>query len=278
MSYFHTSDGTQIYYSDWGLGEPVVFISGWALSSRMWQYQMVQLMDRGLRCIAYDRRGHGRSDDPGSGYEYDTLADDLAHLLDKLDLRRVTLVAHSMGCGEIVRYLSRNGVERVARVAFVAPLGPYPLRAEDNPMGFDPAIVANVRNAWKRDFTAWMNASADAYVGTGLPGCNVSEGLVDWTKQDMLQASLLALVECNRAGVETDFRTEMRQMRVPTLIVDADHDRSIPTELSGKVCAELIPGAVFKLYENAPHGLYLSHAERLANDLAGFIVGAGRNS
>jgi non-heme chloroperoxidase len=150
------------------------------------------------------------------------------------------------------------------------PAGPFPLRTDDNPNGFDPSIATAVRASWKRDFPAWMDAGTDDYVGKGLPGCNVSAGLIEWTRHDMLQASLLAVVECNRAVVETDLRTEMTMIRVPTLIIDGDHDRSIPTELSGKVCAELIPGSIFKLYENAPHGLYLTHRDRLTDDLLAF--------
>jgi non-heme chloroperoxidase len=272
MLYHETSDHTTLYYQDWGKGEPVVFLSAWALSSRMWQYQMIAMVDRGLRCIAYDRRGHGRSDQPGKGYDYDTLADDLAGLVDMLDLRGLTLVGHSMADGEIIRYLTRHGDERVARVALVCPFGRFPLRADDNPEGFDPADIDMVRASWKRDFTAWMDAGVDGYVGAGLPGCNVSTGLIEWTKWDMLGTSLLALIECNRAGVETDRRMEMTKVAVPTLIIDGDHDVSIPTELSGQVCAELIPGSTFELYEDAPHGLYLTHGDRLTNDLVRFIM------
>jgi non-heme chloroperoxidase len=272
MPYFTGAQQVQLSYQDWGEGEPVVFLSGWALSSKMWQYQMIALVERGLRCVAYDRRGHGRSDDPGTGFDYDTLADDLAALLDTLDLSGVTLVGHSMAGGEIVRYLTRYGARRVARLALVAPLGPFPLWADDNPHGFDPATVARTRDRWKQDFTAWIEASAAAYVGRGLPGCTVSEGLVEWTRQDMLQSSLLALIECNRTAVETDLRPEMARLTLPTLIIDADHDQSIPTELSGMVCARLIRDSVFTLYENAPHGLYLTHADRLTADLAAFIA------
>ena len=273
MPYYETPDRVRLHYQDWGDGEPVVFVSSWALSSRMWQYQMINLIEHGLRCIAYDRRGHGRSDDPGHGYDYDTLADDLAGLIDTLNLSGVTLVGHSMGGGEIVRYLTRHGDARIARVALVAPAGPFPLRTEDNPNGFDPALVAAVRAGWKRDFPAWMDAGQDGFVGRGLPGCHVSAGLIEWTRHDMLQASLLALIECNRAAVETDLRSEMTKIAVPTLIIDGDHDQSVPTELSGQVCAELIPGSIFKLYQNAPHGLYLTHPDRLTNDLLSFIHG-----
>jgi non-heme chloroperoxidase len=273
MPYIETTDHVRIYYQDWGSGQPVVFVSSWGLSSKMWQYQMINLIDHGLRCIAYDRRGHGRSDQPSGGYDYDTLADDLAGLLDTLGLEDVTLVGHSMGGGEIVRCLTRHGDDRVAKAVLVSPLGPFPLRSDDNPGGFDPAIVEAVRSGWKQDFGAWMDAGTDGYVGKGLPGCDVSLSLVDWTRQDMLQSSLLALIECNRTGVETDLRMEMTKVAVPTLIIQGDHDVSIPAELSGQVCAALIPGSTFTLYENAPHGLYLSHRDRLTGDLLSFVTG-----
>jgi non-heme chloroperoxidase len=182
-----------------------------------------------------------------------------------------------MGGGEIVRYLTRHGDRRVASVALVAPAGPFPLRSETNPNGFDPTIVAAVRAGWKRDFTAWIDTAEAGFVGRGLPGCDVSAGHIQWTRQDMLQTSLLALVECNRSVVETDLRGEMANIAVPTLIIDGDHDQSVPTELSGKVCAALIPGSIFKLYENAPHGLYLTHPDRLASDLLNFMESAEPN-
>jgi non-heme chloroperoxidase len=184
----------------------------------------------------------------------------------------VTLVGHSSGCGEAIRYLTRHGDDRIANVAFVAPLGPFPLRADDNPIGLDPALVEAVRASWKQDFPAWMDAGGDGYVGRGLPGCNVSDGLVEWTKSDMLQTSLLAAIEFNRTSVETDLRPELTKISVPTLIIQGDHDMSIPLELSGRVCAELINGAELIVYENAPHGLYLTHRDRLNEDLLRFIT------
>lgn len=271
MPFFKTTDNTELHFIDWGAGEPVVFVSAWGLSCRMWQYQMTQVVDFGRRTVTYDRRGHGRSEDPGRGYDYDQLSDDLASLLNHLDLWNATLVSHSMGEGEIVRYLSRYGSNRIARVALISPLGPLPVAADDNPVGLDRDVIDSVRNSWKLDFPSWLDANQDSYVGKGLPGCNVSDGLVDWTKRDLLQTSLMALIECNRTGMETDRRTEMQRIDVPTLIIQGDHDASIPIELSGKVCAQLIPGAVLRTYANAPHGLYLSHANRLTGDLVGFF-------
>jgi pimeloyl-ACP methyl ester carboxylesterase len=236
----------------------------------MWQYQMTALADQGFRTIAYDRRGHGRSGSPRSGYDYDTLADDLAALFAHLDLQDVTLVSHSMGEGEAVRFLTRHGDERVAKLILTCPLGPLPLRTVDNPNGFDPAVVEAVREGWKQDFPAWMHANQDGFFGKGLPGCDVSPGVVEWTRQDMQQASLRALIECNRAGVATDRRPDMANVAVPTLIIQGDHDQSIPSELSGSACAELIEGSVLEIYENAPHALYLTHRDRLTADIMRF--------
>ncbi|MBO0692010.1 MAG: alpha/beta hydrolase [Acidimicrobiaceae bacterium] len=270
MPWFESADLTTIHFQDWGRGAPVVFVSGWGLSCEMWQYQMAALVDHGVRTIAYDRRGHGRSDRPGRGYDYDTLSDDLACLLEHLDLRDVTLVGHSMGDGEIVRYLSRHGEHRVSKIVLVAPIGPLPVATDNNPGGINRALIESVRNGWKQDFTAWLDANADAYVGKGLPGCNVSDGLVEWTKRDLMRTSLRAIIDCNRTAVETDRRDDARCVRVPTLIIHGDHDASMPAALSGQVYAELVVGSTFKLYEHAPHGLYLTHHARLASDLLAF--------
>jgi pimeloyl-ACP methyl ester carboxylesterase len=270
MPTFETSDLTRLHYEDWGDGPPVVFLSSWALSSRMWQYQMAALADQGFRTIAHDRRGHGRSGSPRSGYDFDTLADDVAGLIAHLDLQEITLVSHSMGEGEAVRYLTRHGDQGVAKLILTSPLGPLPLRTTDNPNGIDPTVVETVRETWKRDFTAWMDANADGFFGKGLPGCALSPGIVEWTRQDMLQASLWALIECYRTGVGTDRRPDMAHVSVPTLIIQGDHDVSVPAELSGCVCAELIEGSLLEIYQNAPHALYLTHRDRLTADIIKF--------
>ena len=270
MPTFQTADRTQVHYEDWGDGPPIVFIPAWSLSSKMWQHQMATIADLGFRCVAPDRRGHGRSDRPGAGYDYDTLADDLAGLMDHLDLHDVVLVSHSMGEGEAVRYLTRHGDARVAKLILVSPLGPLPMQTDDNPLGVDATLVDTIRQSWKQDFTRWMDANQDAFFGRGLTGCDVSPGLIEWTRGDMLDTSLRALIECNRTGVETDRREDMRGVRVPTLIIQGDHDASIPIELSGQVCAALIEGSDLVVYENAPHALYLTHSDRLSADIIDF--------
>src|SRR5215469_16770608 len=219
MPTFQTNDQTLIHYEDWGDGPPIVFVAAWALSSKMWQYQMAALRDHGFRTIAYDRRGHGRSDRPGSGYDYDTLADDLAALMEHLDLDQVTLVTYSMGEGEAVRYLTRHGDDRVAKLILTCPAGPLPMQSDDNPNGVDPTLLAAVREMWKQDFTAWMDAGQDGFFGVGLPGCTVSPGIIEWTRSDMMTTSLAAVIAFYTTGTETDRRSDMAAVRIPTLII-----------------------------------------------------------
>jgi non-heme chloroperoxidase len=246
----------------------VVFVHSWALNSDMWQYQMIHLSGQGLRCIAYDQRGHGRSSQHGYGYEYDTLADDLAALLEQLDLREVTLVGHSMGCGEIVRYLSRHGSSRVARAVFIGTATPFALKTRDNPDGVDKAVIDKLRASWVKDFPRWLGENARPFF---VP--ETSPEMVQWVVGMCLQASLKALIDCNHAINETDFRAELAAMTVPTLVIHGDADVSEPIEQRGRRTAQLIPGSQFKLYEGAPHGLMFTHMDRLNSDLLAFIQG-----
>lgn len=270
MPTFTTRDNTALFYKDWGSGLPVVFCHAWAMSSDMWQYQMNALTEDGMRCVAADRRGHGRSDDPGSGFDYDTLADDLNEILEHLDLHDVTFVAHSFSGGEVIRYLSRHGSDRVARVALVAATLPCLVLGPDNPVGVDGSIFATLRDQWRKDFARWAADGADGYVGRNLPDCDVSDVLIDWQIRDMLRASLRAVIQTGQSMVEADFRDELRDLPVPALIVHGDHDLSAPVEITGQRAADLIPDNRFVLYENGPHGLYLTHRDRLSQDLIRF--------
>lgn len=271
MPYVDGPDRPALFYRDWGSGRPVVFCSAWSCTSVQLQYQMIFLAERGLRVIAYDRRGHGRSDDPGTGYDYDTLSDDLAALIDHLDLTDVTLVGHSMAGGEIVRYLTRHGRERVAGIVLLAATLPLPIRTETNPDGVDPALYAAARDAWREDYGAWLAANAGPYFGEGLAGCAVSQAIQDWTIQDMQTASLHAIIACNHACTETDFRTEMAAVDVPALIIQGDADASIGIEISGRKQHEILPDSRLLVYADAPHGLYLTHRDRLNTDLLDFV-------
>ena len=263
--FVETRDGVQLFYRDWGIGEPLVFMSGWALTSDCWGYQTAPLSES-TRCIAYDRRGHGRSSDPGRGFDVDTLADDLAAVLDALDLKNVTLVAHSMAGGEAVRYLSRHGSKRVARVALDAATLPFMTKTADNPDGIDPAVFENGRrNVLLRDFPKALRDNMRPF---GV--AETSDAMLDWIAGLMLRCSMKALVECNRALTATDFRADLAKVTVPTLIVHGDKDVSAPLAITGRKTAALMPQATVKIYEGAPHGLFLTHAERLNKDLLEF--------
>lgn len=261
------ADNTRLFYRDWGQGTPIVFLSGWTLNSDMWAYQMEPLARLNCRCIAYDRRGHGRSSDPGRGYDFDTLADDLNSVLSTLDLHDVTLVTHSIASGEAVRYLTRHGSSRIARIAFVAPAAtPYLLKTADNPNGIDGILFEQGRAALRRSFPDWIEANAAPYFGAG-----VSRAPCDWTIRMMLQTSHQAMLELAHLQTITDFREELKRVDVPSLVVHGERDVSAPLELTGRPTARLIPGASLYVYEDAAHGLYFTHAERLNQDLLTFL-------
>ena len=270
MPFVETPDGASLFYRDWGQGRPVLFCSAVTLSSAEFQHQMLCMADHDMRAIAYDRRGHGRSDDPGQGYDYDTLADDLALLIDHLDLRALVMVAHSMAGGEVIRYLTRHGDERVDRIVLIAATLPFLLKTPANPEGIEGEQFEATRAGWRRDYGRWLEEMKPGYFGDGLPGCEVSGYLRDWTMADIMSTSFQAIIDCNHAIAETDFRAEMRNIRIPALIIHGDHDRSVPIEISGLRQAELLPKSRLIVYENGPHGLYLTHGERLNEDLLAF--------
>ncbi len=261
------TDGTALFYRDWGTGTPVLFMASAGLNSAMWAYQMVPFVHAGYRCVAFDRRGHGRSSDPGRGYDFDTLSDDLAAVLEVLDLRDVTLVGHSMGCGEIVRYLTRHGSGRVARIALLAPTTPFLLKTADNPHGIEKSLFESVRVAWLRDYPKWLAENARPFV---MP--DTSPHIIQWAMDLILQGSLQAAIECNVAVTETDFRGELVRIDRPALIIHGTADQSAPIDITGRPTAKLIPGSELKVYEGAPHGLFLTHIERLNGDLLQFVT------
>ena len=263
------TDGTALFHRDWGDGPPVVFVASWSLPSDSWAYQMLALSDAGLRCVAYDRRGHGRSDDPGRGYDFDTLADDLAAVMETLDLRGATLIGFSMGTGEIVRYLTRHGAGRVARIVLIGTTTPMLARAPDNAGGIDPAIFeAFRRESLMRDFPGWIDDNMVPFVTPETP-----QGLRNWVRDMALRTSAKALLECNRTLTAADFRAELRAIAVPTLVVHGDRDATCPIELTGRPTAALVRGARLAVYEGAPHGLFLTHMDRLNADLLAFARG-----
>jgi non-heme chloroperoxidase len=268
--FIETADGVKLAYSDWGAGKPVVFIHAWALPSAMWDYQIGPLSERGLRCISYDRRGHGRSGKPNSGYDCDTLADDLAALLTQLDLRNVTLVSHSFGSAEVVRYMTRHGADRIGKIVLIAPAAlPFVMKTADNPNGIPAEALEFFRTrVLQADFPKWLEEGRQAFFVA-----DTSPSLQNWVKELMLSTPLQVAVETNRRITSTDFRRELPGITVPTLVIHGDKDVSAPIDITGRPTAALIPKAQFKLYEGAPHGLFLTHKDRLNADLISFIAG-----
>jgi non-heme chloroperoxidase len=268
-------DGVALFHRDWGEpgAAPVVFLASWSLASDSWASQMMAMRAAGLRAVAYDRRGHGRSADPGRGHDFDTLADDLADVLEALDLRGATLVTFSAGAGEAVRFLTRHdgaGRRRVARLALVAPTTPLMARTEDNPDGIDPAVFdAFARDELGRDWPRWLEENARAFAGP-----EVSEPTLAWVKGMALRASRLALAEFHRTLTRADFRAELPRLDLPVLVVQGDADATCPLDLTGRRTATLVPDARLLVYEGAPHGLFVSHVERLNADLLAFARAA----
>jgi non-heme chloroperoxidase len=269
-TFITSHDGTALFCRDWGEGAPLVFASPWALGSDWWEYQMAGLTARDMRCVAYDRRGQDRSEQPRGGYEFDPLSDDLAAIIDGLDLRGVTLVGQSMGAGEAVRYLARHGTARVARLVLIAPITPRVLKSTDNPDGFDPAYLVKVRAALCKDRPGNIAAAAPAFFGS--PANAVSAEMMQWWAQMLLRCPLNVMLSLHRTFTETDFTDDLRAVRCPTLIIHGDQDASVSLDLTGRPTAKLISGSRLQIYEGAAHGLPITHAERLNEDLRTFAT------
>ena len=258
-SFIETDDGASLFHVDWGTGKPVLFTHAWGLNADIWEYQLVELVDQGLRCVAYDRRGHGRSSDPGRGYDYDRLADDLAAVINQLDLTDVTLVAHSMGNGEAVRYLRRHGGARIARLVMLSTIPPQ------STSDFSPLIAG-----LKQDRPAFFAKGVAAFTG-GHPA--VSAAMTEWIIAQFMRASPKGTIACMHSIARGDFRADMRAVTVPTLIAHGDKDMVNPLDTTAQKVAELIPGSTLKVYEGAPHGLVITHRDRLARDILAFARG-----
>jgi non-heme chloroperoxidase len=282
MSFIETKDGVRLYVQDWnpgshGNGKPIVFIHGWPLSSAMWEYQMVDLTERGFRCIAYDRRGFGHSDKPYSGYDYKTMSADLAAVLDKLDVQDVTLVGFSMGGGEVVEYLARhNSKGRVTSVVLVASIIPFLLKTEDNPDGVEETVFNEMKEGLRKDRPGFLTDFTKKFYGVTLLSSPVSNAMLSANCELAMQASPKATLDCVTAFSATDFRTEAAAIKIPTLVIHGEDDATVPIGVSGDVAAKLIPGALYKTYPGAPHGLHYTHSVILNEDIAEFAEGRRR--
>jgi non-heme chloroperoxidase len=267
--FIESHDGTRLFVRDWGAGRPVVFVAPWALCADWWDYHMTSLAAQGLRGVTYDRRGHARSDEPGHGYDFDTLADDLAAVLDRLDLQNVLLVGHSMGASEVIRYLTRHRGHRVTRALLVAPITPFILQSESNPDGAPRQVLEQGREGLKKDFHHRIAQAAPAFFGA--PANPVSQDAMDWWTRMMVdRCSLKVMLDLHKEMTETDFRPELPAVNVPVLIVHGDQDTSARLDLTGRRTQRLIPGSALKVYAGAAHGLTFTHAEQLQADLLAF--------
>src|ERR1700730_1731985 len=260
-----TRDGLRLFHRDWGSGRPLLFTHSWSLNSDMWAYQFAHLGDQGLRCISYDRRGHGRSDPPSGGLDMNMLADDLDSVIKGLDLRNLVLVGHSIGANEIVRYVGRHGTDRIAKIALLAPTTPFALKTEDNPFGAPAEYFEKLRVAWATDFPKWIEDNKLPFFTA-----ETSPQMMNWLAGELLRTPVPIGIATKRAVVETDLRADLAQIDRPVLILHGDKDMSAPLEITGRRTAAGIRVAVLKVYSGAPHGLFLTHMAQVNRDLLEF--------
>ena len=267
----NNDEPVKIYYEDLGKGKPVVFIHGWPLSGSMWEYQVTQLPQQGLRCIIYDRRGFGKSDRPFSGYDYNTMAGDLKSLLDELNLTDVTLVGFSMGGGEIAKYFSLHGGARVSKVVLISAVVPYMLKTADNPDGVPQEMFDKMAKAMTEDRPTFLEGFNKDFYGVGPSNNPVTDAYLNNSLNKGMDASPIATIQCAKSFSSTDFRKDVIKINVPTLIIHGDKDKTVPIKPTGEQSAKLIKGSVFKVYKGAPHGLWFTDKEKLNQDLVDFI-------
>lgn len=274
MPYFTSKTGNetlQLFYENLGTNNAIIFIHGWPLSHQMWEYQLTPLRELGLRCIAYDRRGFGRSEQSLSSYDYDVLADDLKSLIDELNVDNVTLVGFSMGGGEVIRYCSKYNCEKVSKIILVSSVIPYMLKTDDNPEGVPAEDFQQFDEQIRKDRPGFLANFGKQFYGVGLLSHPVSSGILDWTNTLAFAASQKATLSCAVSFANTDFRTELASIKIPTLIIHGDNDKTVPIKATSEQAATMIEGALYKVYPGAPHGLFYTHKDVLNRDIVSFI-------
>ncbi len=272
MSTIATRDGTELYYKDWGSGQPLVFCHGWPLTADSWESQMFFLASKGYRCIAHDRRGYGRSSQPWDGNEMDTFADDLAMLIEHLDLKQAVLIGFSMGGGEVARYIGRHGTQRIAKTVLISSVPPLMLKTDANPGGLDKEVFDGFRESFLANRAQFfIDVASGPFFGFNRPKAKVSQGLIDkWFMQGMLGGHKNTY-EGIKAFSETDFTEDLKKFDVPTLVIHGDDDQVVPIDAAGRASAKLVKGAELIVYPGAPHGITDTHKDRLNQDLLAFL-------
>lgn len=267
-----TKDGVQLYYKDWGTGQPVVFSHGWPLSSDSWESQMMAVANNGFRAVAHDRRGHGRSSQPWNGNDMDHYADDLATVIETLDLRNVILVGFSTGGGEVARYIGRHGTSRVAKVVLVSAVPPLMVKTPANPGGLPLEVFDGIRNAQLANRSQlYRDIPSGPFYGFNRPGAKVSQGLVEWWWAQGMQGGHKNTYDSIKAFSETDFTEDLKKIDRPTLVIHGDDDQIVPIDAAGRASHKLVKNSKLIVYPGAPHGLTDTHKERFNNDLLAFI-------
>jgi len=271
MATITTKDGTQIYYKDWGTGQPIVFSHGWPLSGDAWEDQMIFLAARGYRCIAHDRRGHGRSSQPWEGNDMDTYADDLATLVETLDLKDAIHVGHSTGGGEVARYIGRHGTNRVSKAVLIGAVPPIMLKNADNPGGLAIEAFDELRTAVLTDRAQFFKDLSEPFYGANRPGAKVSQGLKDFFWLQGMMAGHKAVYDCIKAFSETDFTEDLKKFDVPTLIIHGDDDQIVPIGSAALRSSKIVKNAILKIYPGLPHGMCSTAKDRVNAELYAFF-------